>query len=259
MTVTQPVGTETSQSAREVIGMSHIRRIWQVCLFAVYAVVVFPATALAVGSNIGPAPQLRAGGLVNRYLPTNYQLDQYYPAISASLLSGVGVSDVPPMIAFFIVQGDTGKLPSSDSGKSNGIYTLEKADEPAAVAMGKGGQYQRLLLSIVILLGEIGAFLLLGALALGMILAQLLLLLLLSFAPVALLIGIFPGSGHDFFRGWLGKLAGYLARKMIYSLILAVTLAVSQAFADATSNLGWLLAFAPQATFLWIVSFSARG
>ena len=37
--------------------------------------------------------------------------------------------------------------------------------------MGKGGQYQRLLLAIVILAGELGAFLLLGALALGVILA----------------------------------------------------------------------------------------
>ncbi len=150
-------------------------------------------------------------------------------------------------------KGDTGDLPSSDPGKSNGTYKLGKADEPAAEAMGKGGQYQRMLLSIVILLGELGAFLLLGALALGVILAQLLLLLLLSFAPVALLIGIFPGRGHDFFRAWIGKLAGYLARKVIYSLILAVTLAVSQALADATSNLGWLLAFALQATFLWMV------
>jgi TrbL/VirB6 plasmid conjugal transfer protein len=150
-------------------------------------------------------------------------------------------------------KGDTGDLPSSDPAKTNGTYTLGKADEPAAEAMGKGGQYQRLLLSIVILVGEIGAFLLLGALALGVILAQLLLLLLLCFAPVALLIGIFPGRGHDFFRAWLGKLAGYLARKVIYSLILAVTLAVSQALADATSNLGWLLAFVLQATFLWMV------
>jgi hypothetical protein len=150
-------------------------------------------------------------------------------------------------------KGDTGDLPSADPGKSNGTYTLGKADEPAAEAMGKGGQYQRLLLSIVILLGEVGAFLLLGALALGVILAQLLLLLLLSFAPVALLIGIFPGRGHDFFRAWLTKLAGYLARKVIYSLILAVTLAVSQALADASSNLGWLLAFVLQATFLWMV------
>jgi hypothetical protein len=150
-------------------------------------------------------------------------------------------------------KGDTGKLPSSDPGKVGGTYRLGKADVPAAEAMGKSGQYQRLLLSVVILLGEVGAFLLLGALALGVILAQLLLLLLLCFAPVALLVGIFPGRGHDFFRAWFGKLAGYLARKVIYSLILAVTLAVSQALADATSNLGWLLAFVLQATFLWMV------
>jgi hypothetical protein len=150
-------------------------------------------------------------------------------------------------------KGDNGKLPSSDPGTSDGSYPLGKADEPAAEAMGKGGQYQRLLLATVILLGEAGAFLLLGALAVGVILAQILLLLLLAFAPVALLIGIFPGRGHDFFKAWVGKLAGYLARKVVYSLILAVILAVCKALNDATSNLGWLLAFALQAAFLWSV------
>jgi uncharacterized membrane protein YgcG len=149
--------------------------------------------------------------------------------------------------------GDTEDLPESDPGKSNGTYPLGPADEPAAEAMGKDGQYQRLLLAIVILLGEVGAYLLLGALALGVILAQILLLTLLAFAPVALLIGIFPGRGHDFFRAWIAKLAAYLARKVIYSLILAVVLAVCQALDDATSNLGWLLAFALQAAFLWTI------
>ncbi len=149
--------------------------------------------------------------------------------------------------------GETSKLPDSDSAKHNGTYPLGKTDEPAAEAMGKGGQYQRLLLSLVIFVGELGAFLLLGALALGVILAQILLLLLLAFAPVALVIAVFPGRGHDFFRAWIGKLAGFLARKVIYSLILAVILAVCQALDDATSNLGWLLAFALQAAFLWAV------
>jgi hypothetical protein len=149
--------------------------------------------------------------------------------------------------------GDNEDLPASDPGKTDGTYPLGPADEPAAEAMGKGGQYQRLLLAIVILLGEIGAYLLLGALAAGVILAQILLLTLLGFAPVALLIGIFPGRGHEFFRKWLSKLAGYLARKVAYSLILAVVLAVCSALADATSNLGWLLAFALQAAFLWSV------
>jgi TrbL/VirB6 plasmid conjugal transfer protein len=149
--------------------------------------------------------------------------------------------------------GDTGDLPSSDPAKGNGGYPLGKADEPAAEASGKGGQYQRMLLAIIILAGEIGAFLLLGALALGVILAQILLLTLLCLAPVALLLAVFPGRGHDFFRSWLAKLAGYLARKVIYSLILAIVLAVCQALDDATSNLGWLLAFVLQAAFLWTV------
>jgi hypothetical protein len=149
--------------------------------------------------------------------------------------------------------GDDEDLPESDPAKHNGSYPLGKADEPAAEAMGKGGQYQRLLLAILILLGELGAFALLGALALGVILAQILLLTMLAFAPVALLVGIFPGRGHEFFRTWLTKLAGYLARKVIYSLILAVLLAVCQALDDATSNLGWLLAFTLQAAFLWTV------
>jgi hypothetical protein len=149
--------------------------------------------------------------------------------------------------------GETSKLPESDPAKNNGSYPLGAADQPAAEAMGKGGQYQRLLLAVVILAGELGAFLLLGALALGVILAQILLLLLLAFAPVALVIAVFPGRGHDFFRAWISKLAGFLARKVVYSLILAVILAVCHALDAATSNLGWLLAFVLQAAFLWAV------
>jgi hypothetical protein len=149
--------------------------------------------------------------------------------------------------------GSDEDLPSSDPAKTNGSYPLSSADEPAAEAMGKGGQDQRLLLATIILAGEIGAFLLLGALALGVILAQILLLTLLCLAPVALLLAVFPGRGHDFFRSWVGKLAGYLARKVTYSLILVIVLAVCQALDDATSNLGWLLAFVLQAAFLWTV------
>lgn len=33
--------------------MSHIWRIWQVCLSAVYAFVLFPATVLAAGNDVG--------------------------------------------------------------------------------------------------------------------------------------------------------------------------------------------------------------
>jgi hypothetical protein len=148
---------------------------------------------------------------------------------------------------------DTEDLPESDPAKHDGSYPLGAGDKSAVEAMGKGGQVQRLLLSLVTLAGELGAFALLGSLAVGVITAQILLLTMLGFAPVALLVGIFPGRGHEFFGKWLGKLAGYLARKAIYSLILAVLLAVSRALADASSNLGWLLAFGIQAAFLWTV------
>ncbi len=157
-----------------------------------------------------------------------------------------------------LAHGDAGELPSSDPAKNNGSYRLGPADEPAAEAAGKGGQFQRALLAIVIFAGELGAFLLLGALAIGVILAAILLLLHLAFAPVALVLGVIPGRGHQFFRAWLSRLAGYLLTKVIYSLILAVVLAVCQALADAASNLGWLLAFLLQAAFMWAVLFNRK-
>ncbi|MGH2902471.1 MAG: hypothetical protein ACRDK7_02595, partial [Solirubrobacteraceae bacterium] len=149
--------------------------------------------------------------------------------------------------------GEDSKLPESDPGKHNGSYPLGRADEPAAEAAGKGGQYERLLLAILIAIGSLGAWLLLGALAVGVLIAGIFLLMMLAFAPFALVIGVIPGRGHEFFRGWLSRIAGFLLRKVIYAAILAIVLAVCQALDDATSNLGWLMAFGLQALFLWAV------
>jgi hypothetical protein len=145
--------------------------------------------------------------------------------------------------------GDASEL--SDAKRSG--YRLGVADKPATDAMEEGGQYQRLLLALVLFVGELGAILLLGSLAIGIILAQILLLLLLAFAPVALVAAAIPGRGHAFFKGWLEKLAGYLLRKAAYSLILATLLAVNGALATATAQLGWLMSFGLQALFFWAV------
>jgi hypothetical protein len=145
--------------------------------------------------------------------------------------------------------GDTAKAPAQDRKG----YRLGPADKPAADAMGQDGQYQRLLLALVIFAGQLGAICLLGALSVTVILAQVVVLLLLAFAPVALVIGVFPGRGHDFFRGWLTKLAAFLVRKAIYSLILAVLLTVVAALGDATSSLGWLMGWGLQGAFFWAV------
>lgn len=152
--------------------------------------------------------------------------------------------------------GDSSKLPEADTERAG--YRLGVADKPATDAMEEGGQYQRLLIAIVVFVGELGAFLLLGALSVGVILAQVLLLLLLAFSPVALLAAAIPGRGHDFFKGWLQKLAGYLLRKAAYSLVLAVLLAVNGAIASATSAMGWLMSFGLQALFFWFVFLQRR-
>jgi hypothetical protein len=149
--------------------------------------------------------------------------------------------------------GDSSELPEADPSKQRGDYKLGPADNPATDAMEEGGQYQRLLVAVIVFVAELGAFCLLGALSVGVILAQVLLLLLLAFSPVALVAAVIPGRGHDFFKGWLQKLAGYLLRKAAYSLILAILLAVCSAVSAATSELGWLMSFGLQALFLWAV------
>jgi hypothetical protein len=147
--------------------------------------------------------------------------------------------------------GDSSELPEADPERRG--YRLGVADKPATDAMEEGGQFQRLGLACVLFFGELGAILLLGSLAVGIILAQVLLLLLLAFAPVALVAAAIPGRGHAFFKGWLEKLAGYLLRKAAYSLILATLLAVSGALASATTQLGWLMSFGLQSLFFWAV------
>ncbi|MGE5281808.1 MAG: hypothetical protein ACM3N0_05715 [Chloroflexota bacterium] len=147
--------------------------------------------------------------------------------------------------------GDSSRLPEADPERRG--YRLGVPDKPATDAMEEGGQYQRLLLAIVVFVGELGAFCLLGALSVGVILAQILLLLLLAFSPVALVAAAIPGRGHAFFKGWLEKLAGFLLRKAAYSLVLAILLAVNGALAAATDSLGWLMSFGLQALFFWAV------
>jgi hypothetical protein len=146
---------------------------------------------------------------------------------------------------------DGGASDLPDAGRAG--YRLGVADKPATDAMEEGGQYQRLLLALVVFFGSLGAVLLLGSLSIGVILAQVLLLLLLAFSPVALVAAAIPGRGHDFFKGWLQKLAGLLLRKAAYSLILAILLAVNGALASATAQLGWLMSFGLQSFFFWAV------
>ena len=101
--------------------------------------------------------------------------------------------------------------------------------------------------------GVLGAVVLLGFLSLAVILAQVVALVLLGFAPVALVIGIFPRAGHDFFRNWLAKLATAVFIKALYSLVIAIVVAVAAALQASTESLGFLFSFGLQAIFFWAI------
>jgi hypothetical protein len=130
---------------------------------------------------------------------------------------------------------------------------LDEGDVAAVSIQESGGVTQRLGVAIVVFLANLGMMLLVGALSIAVVLAQVLALLLLLFAPAALVIGIFPGRGHDFFRAWFVKLLTALFRKAIYSFVLALLLAAATALTSASSDLGWLMSFGLQATFYWMV------
>lgn len=145
-----------------------------------------------------------------------------------------------------------GELPFPSTSQFTG-YQVSKADSPAVDIQQAGGAYQRLTFVAIVFVGTLGAVALLGFLALAVILAQVVALVLLGFAPVALVIGIFPGAGHAFFRGWLTKLATAIFIKALYSLVIAIVVAVSAALAASTGSLGFLFAFGLQATFFWAI------
>jgi hypothetical protein len=150
-----------------------------------------------------------------------------------------------------INEGDDKKYP--DALPEEYKVPLDAGDAAAVSMQESGGLTQRLGTALVIGLGNLGMILLIAALSIAVVLAQILALLLLLFAPAALVIGIFPGRGHEFFRTWLIKLLTALFRKAIYSFVLAVLLAAAAALTAASADLGWLMSFGLQATFYWMV------
>ena len=157
-----------------------------------------------------------------------------------------------------IGKGEAAKAGNEDTGAKAPIGKIGAADKPAIDIQLAALGFQRAGMAALILIGSLGAAALLGALSLAVILAQMIALLLLIFAPIALVVGIFPGYGHQLFKSWLAKIATALVAKAMYSLILAAVLTVASALMAATGKLQWLLAYGLVAAFYWAVFLYRR-
>ncbi|MEX2464492.1 MAG: type IV secretion system protein, partial [Gaiellaceae bacterium] len=207
------------------------------------------------------------GGYAERFLrypPGSEARNAEYEAIKEGRIPGESVlgdllpgSDFLPGLPVFPGTGDTfsGILPGLGETSPDQFdgYRVDEDDRPAADIQQQAAGFQRLTMATLIFAGDLGAVVLLGALAIAVILAQVFVLLFLTFAPVALVAGVFPGPGHALFQEWLRRLAGALVRKAFYSLVLAAVLAVGSALLAASDSLGWLYAFGLQAAFYWAV------
>lgn len=147
--------------------------------------------------------------------------------------------------------GDLGDYASF--GRTFPGWNIDKADAPAVDAMQAGGGWDRLALSLLFLLVALGAVLVLGTLALGMLAAQLAVLALLIAAPVLLIVGAIPNFGHRVFLGWSKKLGAAVVIKFVYAIALTCVVTVSSALNDTSSGLGGFWAFAATGAFYWLL------
>jgi hypothetical protein len=248
------------------------QRLFRSLVYEPWVVLDFGGLRHCVGSDHNPVSPFAAdrrlcidhlseqsgrGGYAERFLryapgsgPRNAEYealrDGNLPTASGFLGSPPQVPGLPPLPDPFGAGGGATPAPGQFDG-----FHVNQDDRPAVDIQQAGGGFQRLTMAALIFAGDLGAVFLLGSLSLAVILAQVFALLFLSFAPVALVAGVFPGRGHAVFRGWILRLAGALVRKAAYSLVLAVVVSVAGALFAVTDSLGWLYAFGLQAAFYW--------
>ena len=176
--------------------------------------------------------------------PGSDERDAVYEALREGEKPSVADTNTAPSVSD--ASGDVAPSVFGDS-------EFDKSDAVAVDVQQEGGALQRLVYSALVFVGALGVVILVGFLSVAVILAQVIALVFLAFTPIALVVGIFPGRGHDFFAGWLSKLGIAIVIKAAYSLLLAVVMAVSSALLAATTELGFLFVFGIQTLFFWAV------
>src|SRR5919109_1263198 len=154
--------------------------------------------------------------------------------------------------------------PSASSRPANGkernkLYEGWKDDgdtatQPRVEMMQGQSTGKRLALLVIIIVGLLGALLLLGWLAFWLIAFAALALFFLLIAPFVLLLPAFGEAGRQGFITWGKRLLGALIAKLLYAIVLGVVIYVAAVIAEMGNpgGLGWLGVWVVEAIFWWM-------
>jgi hypothetical protein len=130
-------------------------------------------------------------------------------------------------------------------------YRVAKADVSKSDMQGKSKTVTRVVLFVLILIGQVGCIALVGWLAFKVLLAGLMTLVLLMAAPVMLFAPAFGEAGRGGFRKWALKLLAAVVSKAIYALFLAIVLAVAALIAKLDTVIPWAAVWLLNVVYWW--------
>ena len=150
----------------------------------------------------------------------------------------------PALLGLGLLEG-----PRGDGGLPPQVKGLVQRAPGRVRMQEKSATFTRLALLALVALGLLGASAVLLYLAIKLVLAGLLSLVLLLLAPAMLFAPALGDSGRATFVGWLKRLVGALAAKLIYALLLAVVVVAAGALAGLP--IGWFGTWLLQIAFWW--------
>jgi hypothetical protein len=141
------------------------------------------------------------------------------------------------------------ELGSPGSGLPHDLASYVHKDPSKVRIQEAGGTFPRLALLVLVAIGLTGAILLFLYVGVKLLLASVMSLLLVLLAPAMLLAPAFGQSGRATTVAWAKRLAGALAAKLIYALLLAVLIVASSAIDSL--QIGWFGTWLILIAFWW--------
>ncbi|MPZ74862.1 MAG: hypothetical protein GEU74_16895, partial [Nitriliruptorales bacterium] len=154
------------------------------------------------------------------------------------------------------IGNDPDALTALVEGKQEAYTTLQEQilEEPRSADWFRGRRsVERVGLATLTLAGVVVGGVVLLIVACAIVLTQVALLLLVMAAPVALLLGIHPGTGRVIALRWAQLAAGLLLKRVVLGVLLALLLVINGIVLDATYPLGWFVTMGVQSLMVTAV------